>query len=80
MLTRPVAILWTNLLTVPQENVKDAINFIMSKHESDMRNLAKTAYGAQTYQGFVSRWEINKEPPPAEEKRPSYVSLQSHSR
>ncbi|KAH8118659.1 DUF625-domain-containing protein [Phellopilus nigrolimitatus] len=53
-----------------KENLKDPINHIMEKHEADMRELAKSALGASTFQGVVARWEINKEPLPAEgEKR-----------
>lgn len=45
----------------------------MDKHESAIRELSRTALGASTFRGFVSRWEINKEPPPTpeSEKRPA---------
>ncbi|KAI5119593.1 hypothetical protein M0805_005763 [Coniferiporia weirii] len=57
-----------------KENLKDPINHIMEKHEGDMRELAKTAFGARTFQDFISRWEINKEPlPPEAEKRPPII-------
>lgn len=41
----------------------------MEKHESEMRELAKSALGASTFQGLVSRWEINNEPPPSESEK-----------
>ncbi|EJD01533.1 DUF625-domain-containing protein [Fomitiporia mediterranea MF3/22] len=49
-----------------RENLREPINFVMEKHESDVRELAKSALGSATFQGFVARWEINKEPLPPE--------------
>ncbi|KAL5507911.1 PSY2 [Sanghuangporus vaninii] len=57
-----------------KENLRDPIAYIMDKHEAEIRELAKTAKGFATFQNFISRWEINKEPPPPEiEKRPSII-------
>ena len=40
------------------------MNYVMEKHEAELRELARSALGVSTYAGFVSKWEMNKEPPP----------------
>ena len=56
-----------------QENLKDIINDVMVNHEAEVRDLAKYSNGAVTFQGLITRHEINSEQPPVtmEKKQPS---------
>ncbi|KAG7447518.1 DUF625-domain-containing protein [Guyanagaster necrorhizus] len=51
-----------------RENMKDLIKFCMTKHEAEIRALCDTPLGAQRFQLFIRRWEINNEPIPTESK------------
>ncbi|KAJ3906883.1 hypothetical protein F5879DRAFT_1066211 [Lentinula edodes] len=51
-----------------QENMKDQINFCMTKHEVEIKTLAETRLGGQRFQLFIRRWEMNNEPMPVEAK------------
>lgn len=51
-----------------RENMKDLIKFCMTKHEAEIKALCDTPLGAQRFQLFIRRWEINNEPIPTESK------------
>ncbi|KAF9062224.1 component of IIS longevity pathway SMK-1-domain-containing protein [Rhodocollybia butyracea] len=51
-----------------RENMKDQINFCMTKHEAEIKILAGTPLGGQRFQLFIRRWEMNNEPMPVEPK------------
>ncbi|KIK67617.1 hypothetical protein GYMLUDRAFT_36354 [Collybiopsis luxurians FD-317 M1] len=51
-----------------RENMKEQIDFCMTKHEAEIKMLAETPLGRQRFQLFISRWEMNNEPPPKETK------------
>jgi len=51
-----------------QENVKEFINYCMTKYEPEIRKLAGTPLGGPRFMAFIRRWEMNNEPPPKEEK------------
>ncbi|KAF5393184.1 hypothetical protein D9757_001190 [Collybiopsis confluens] len=54
-----------------RENMKDPIDFCMTKHEAEIKALAETPLGSQRFQLFISRWDMNNEPPPPpEESKP----------
>ncbi|KDQ64157.1 hypothetical protein JAAARDRAFT_187524 [Jaapia argillacea MUCL 33604] len=50
-----------------RENVKELINYCMTKHGDIVRKLAQTGIGGPRFKGFIRRWEINVEPPPPTE-------------
>ncbi|KAF5332031.1 hypothetical protein D9758_014583 [Tetrapyrgos nigripes] len=52
-----------------RENMKDLIKFCMTKHEDEIKALAKTPLGGQRFQMFIRRWEMNNEPPPPPEAK-----------
>ncbi|KAF9478406.1 DUF625-domain-containing protein [Pholiota conissans] len=49
-----------------KENIKDLIKFCMTHHEAEIQQLAKTTLGAQRFELFIRRWEMNIAPPPEE--------------
>ncbi|GAW00817.1 duf625 domain protein [Lentinula edodes] len=51
-----------------RENMKDQINFCMTKHEVEIKALAETRLCGQRFQLFIRRWEMNNEPMPVEAK------------
>ncbi|KAK7470262.1 Platinum sensitivity protein, variant 2 [Stygiomarasmius scandens] len=51
-----------------RENMKDLIKFCMTKHEEEIKALAKSPLGGQRFQMFIRRWEMNNEPLPVEMK------------
>ncbi|KAK2465946.1 hypothetical protein APHAL10511_001587 [Amanita phalloides] len=52
-----------------RDNMKEMINFCMTKHESLIRQLAETPLGSQRFDMLIRRYEINNEPPPPEEPK-----------
>lgn len=50
-----------------RENMKELINYCMTKHEAVVRQIATTPTGGARFSAFIRRWEINVEPPPKEE-------------
>ncbi|KIY42881.1 DUF625-domain-containing protein [Fistulina hepatica ATCC 64428] len=54
---------------VKRDNVKDIISYCMEKHGDIIRELAKSPIGAERFQSFIMRWEINLEPPPSPETK-----------
>jgi len=56
-----------------QENYKDLIKFCMTRHEKEIKELAKTSLGEQRFQMFIQRWEMNNEPLPADVSSDKYV-------
>ncbi len=48
--------------------MKDLTQFCMTKHEAEIKALCDTPLGAQRFQLFIRRWEINNEPIPTESK------------
>jgi len=48
--------------------MKDLIKFCMTKHEEEIKALAKSPLGGQRFQMFIRRWEMNNEPLPVEMK------------
>jgi protein phosphatase-4 regulatory subunit 3 len=55
--------------TAIQENMKDLIHHVMTKHESKIRLLVDSPVVGPRFQAFIRRWEQNCEPPPVEEKK-----------
>lgn len=53
-----------------QDNMKEMINFCMTKHESLVRQLAETRLAGQRFEMFIRRYEMNNEPLPPEEPKP----------
>jgi protein phosphatase-4 regulatory subunit 3 len=53
--------------------MKDMIKFCMTKHEDEIRTLAKTPLGGQRFELLIQRWEMNNEPLPVESKSEKYV-------
>jgi protein phosphatase-4 regulatory subunit 3 len=56
-----------------KENMKDMINFCMTKHEPEIRKLTQTPLGGQRFELFIRRWEMNNEPMPEESIPEKYV-------
>lgn len=53
--------------------MKDMIKFCMTKHEDEIRTLAKSPLGGQRFELLIRRWEMNNEPLPEETKSEKYV-------
>ncbi|KAI1795069.1 component of IIS longevity pathway SMK-1-domain-containing protein [Ganoderma leucocontextum] len=55
-----------------RENIKELIHHCMTKHGDTIRALAESPVVGPRFKDFISRWEINIEPPPIErmENRP----------
>ncbi|KAA1473470.1 DUF625-domain-containing protein [Dentipellis sp. KUC8613] len=53
-----------------KENLKEPMNHIMTTYEPEIRQLAQTKYTGPTMSAFITRWEINITPAPAEEEKP----------
>ncbi|KAF9464813.1 component of IIS longevity pathway SMK-1-domain-containing protein [Collybia nuda] len=51
-----------------RENMKDMIKFCMTKHESEIRTLARSPLGGQRFELLIRRWEMNNEPLPEDSK------------
>ena len=61
--------------------MKDVIKFCMTKHEDEIRILAKSPLGGQRFELLIRRWEMNNEPLPEETKPDKYVlDLLSYAR
>lgn len=58
--------------------MKDMIRFCMTRHEVEIRQLAKTPLGAQRFELFIRRWEMNNAPPPEESTPNKYVINDIH--
>ncbi len=52
-----------------QDNMKEMINFCMTKHEPLIRQLAETPLGGQRFELLIRRYEMNNEPPPPDEPK-----------
>lgn len=48
--------------------MKDMIKFCMTKHEPEIRTLAKSPLGGQRFELLIRRWEMNNEPLPEDSK------------
>ncbi|KAJ4479126.1 component of IIS longevity pathway SMK-1-domain-containing protein [Lentinula aciculospora] len=56
-----------------RENMKEPINFCMTRHEAEIKTLAETHLGGQRFQLFIRRWEMNNEPMPVESKPDKFI-------
>ncbi|ETW83795.1 hypothetical protein HETIRDRAFT_170259 [Heterobasidion irregulare TC 32-1] len=55
-----------------QENMKEAIDDIMTRQEALVRQLAQSRFAKTCFEHFILRWEMNTAPePPKEEKLPA---------
>ncbi|KAL0950186.1 hypothetical protein HGRIS_010179 [Hohenbuehelia grisea] len=54
-----------------KENMKEPIEYCMKTHEPLIRKLASTPLGHQRFEQFIRRWEMNNEPPPVDEPKPT---------
>ncbi|TBU63354.1 component of IIS longevity pathway SMK-1-domain-containing protein [Dichomitus squalens] len=59
-----------------RENIKELIHHCMTKHGDTIRALSESSVVGPRFRDFISRWEMNIEPPPIEriEKLPSTPS------
>ncbi|KAH9482349.1 hypothetical protein JR316_0004447 [Psilocybe cubensis] len=58
-----------------RENMKDLIKFCMVHHESEIEKLSKTPLGAQRFELFIRRHEMNIAPPPEVSSPPDKSGL-----
>lgn len=56
---------------IRRENVKDVMNHIMKTREPLVRQLATSPVVGERFRGLIQRWEINNEPPPKVEIKPT---------
>ncbi|KAF8345573.1 component of IIS longevity pathway SMK-1-domain-containing protein [Amanita rubescens] len=52
-----------------RDNMKEMINFCMTKHEPLIRQLAETPLGGPRFELLIRRYEMNNEPPPPDEPK-----------
>ncbi|PFH49248.1 hypothetical protein AMATHDRAFT_148063 [Amanita thiersii Skay4041] len=52
-----------------RENQKELINFVMTKHEPLIRQLAQTSLSGERFELLIRRYEMNNAPPPVEEPK-----------
>ncbi|KAF8638593.1 hypothetical protein AX17_002134 [Amanita inopinata Kibby_2008] len=50
-----------------RDNMREIINFCMTKHESMIHQLAESPLGGQRFDLLIRRYEMNNEPPPPED-------------